>query len=135
MKKIFFVEDDEYLGRVYERAFRFAGYDVQLLQDGELAWKALQDSEQLPDIIIMDIMLPKVNGYDLLCALRKQNRFDTVPVAMLTNSFAEHDQEKFLSAGADLYMVKIENQTKDIVRQIEELISKGRTKQSTNPHL
>jgi DNA-binding response OmpR family regulator len=127
MQKIFLVEDDEYLGRVYMRAFHFAGFEVELAQDGEVALESLSCMDPLPEVIILDVLIPKKDGFEVLQSLRKDPRYIQVPIVMLTNSFVEHDTERFLSAGADLYLLKIAEQTKDVVQKIGELIKKGRT--------
>lgn len=124
--KIFLIEDDEYLGRVYERAFRFAEYEVELIRDGHAAPQKLSVEDPLPAAIIMDIVMPQINGFDLLIMLRKDSRYAAVPIVMLTNSFSEHDTERYFAAGADLYLVKIEQQTEDVVSKVRELIRTGR---------
>lgn len=124
--KIFLIEDDEYLGRVYEKAFRFAEYEVELIRDGNAALQKLSAENPLPAAIIMDIIIPEINGFDLLVMLRKEVRYVSIPIIMLTNSFSEHDTERYLAAGADLYLVKIEQQTKDVVNKVRELIHTGR---------
>lgn len=126
MLRILLAEDDECLGRVYERAFRFASFDVELVRDGEETLQKLTTAKVLPDAIVMDIMMPKLNGFDLLVTLRNDSRYAAVPIVILTNSFVKHEAERFLSAGADLYFIKIEHQTKEVVEKIQELIKTGR---------
>src|SRR3989344_6701839 len=130
MGRIYFAEDDEYLTRVYERAFRFAGHEIEILQDGAKALDAISKADPLPSVVILDILLPVMSGFDILTVLRKDTRLDGVPIAILTNSFVEGDREKFLSSGADIYMVKIENEPKDVVEKISALIKIGRVKRS-----
>ncbi len=115
------------MGRVYERAFRFAGYEVQLINNGQMALDLFTAGlDPLPAAIVSDIILPSLNGYDLLVAVRKDARYDTVPIIILTNSFAEHENVRFLAAGADAYLVKIENESKQIVEKIGGIINTGR---------
>jgi DNA-binding response OmpR family regulator len=131
-KKIILIEDDEFLGRVYERAFRFAGYEVQLVNNGQMALDLFAAGlSPLPAAIVSDIILPSVNGYDVLVGIRKDARYETVPVIILTNSFAEHENIRFLDAGADAYLVKIENESKQIVEKIGEIINTGRASKPT----
>jgi len=126
--KIFLVEDDPYLGRVYERAFKFAGYDVEWVADGKLALERLIARDLVPAAIVLDILLPSMNGYDLLREIRKNERYAPVPIIMLTNSFVEHDGDPYLAAGADAYLIKIDNQSKDVIQKVTDLINKGRAK-------
>src|SRR3989338_6339279 len=119
---IYLVEDDEYVSRMYERAFRHEGHQVVLFHDGESALKELLAAKNLPAAIILDIVLPQLNGLDVLLKLRAQERFAKVPIIMLTNSFRKEDSKRFLSSGADLYLVKIENQSKEVVKKVETLL-------------
>ena len=127
MQKLFLIEDDEYLGRVYERAFRFAGFEVEIIRDGEEALRTLSNIDSVPVAVIMDIKMPKIGGFELLQAVRKDPRYNQVPIVMLTNSFTENEPKRFLDAGADLYLIKIEEQTKDVVQKVQEVINKGRS--------
>ena len=115
---------------MYERVFRFNGYEVVFSYDGESAQKDLSTMTEVPVAILLDIKMPHMNGLDLLLNIRKNPRFKDVPVVILTNSFYKEDEERFLSAGADLYLIKIEHQSKDIIEKVETLIhrSKGQTK-------
>ncbi len=126
-EKIFLVEDNLEVSRMYERAFRLRGHEVGLAYDGETALEQIKASEPTPDAIILDVMIPHMNGIELLKELRKDERFAKVPVAILTNSFHKSDADQFLALGADLYLVKIEHQSKQVVEQIEALINKHRS--------
>lgn len=127
MQRIVIIEDNEELSRMYERAFRLHGYEVLLFSDGAVAVQELNAIDPLPAAIIMDIIIPGMSGLDVLRTLRSDTRFATVPIAMLTNSFVEENEQQFLSMGADLYMVKIQHEARAIVEKIETLITKGRT--------
>lgn len=121
-KKILLVEDDEYLSRVYERAFRLQGHALIVENDGEVAWRSLMAMQDVPAVIILDVMLPTMDGEALLKATRGDTRFKDVPIAMFTNSFHEEDEKYFLSLGANLFMVKINQKPSDVVQKIEALI-------------
>ncbi|MFZ2886517.1 MAG: response regulator [Minisyncoccia bacterium] len=126
MSKIFLVEDDQYLGRVYERAFRMAGHEIQISVDGADAWKILSSDSPPPAVIILDLMLPNISGTELLTKINKDDRFDNTPIAVLTNSFSEDIEKKIMDAGADLFLLKIDYDPKEIVSKIEDLIRKGK---------
>jgi DNA-binding response OmpR family regulator len=125
MSKIMLVEDDEYISRVYERAFRLSGHEIEIAADGEQGWRILSESPDLPAVIVVDIALPKISGTELLAKIRMDQRFSTVPVVVLTNSFSEDIEKKVLEAGAALYLLKIDHEPKSVVAQIEALISKS----------
>jgi DNA-binding response OmpR family regulator len=119
---IFLLEDDLEMSRMYERAFHLAGHEVVLARDGAEAVKMLNEVPATPKAIILDIMVPKINGLELLHGLRDDPRFKETPIAVLTNSFYKDDADRFLAAGADIYLVKIEHQIKEVVEKIEMLI-------------
>ena len=127
--KIFIAEDNLEVSRMYERAFRLNGHEVALAYDGELAQRGLLAMEETPAAILLDINMPHMNGLDLMLAIREISRFKDVPIVVLTNSFYKEDQERFLSAGADLYLIKIEHQVKDVVSKVEALIHKSADKE------
>jgi DNA-binding response OmpR family regulator len=126
-QRVFLVEDNLEISRMYERAFRLHGHEIEIAYDGESALKQLEGSETIPDAIIMDVMIPHMNGADLLQKLRSNPRFSGVSIAILTNSFHKEDADHFLELGADLYLVKIEHQSKHVVAQIEALIHKHKS--------
>ena len=124
MSKIFLVEDDQYVSRVYERAFRLGGHEIEILPDGESAWSALSAAGTLPDVIILDIALPKMSGLELLGNIRKELRFGGVPIAVLSNSFDEDMEKKSLAAGANLFLIKIDHKPEELLGKIQALINK-----------
>ncbi len=127
--KIFIAEDNLEVSRMYERAFRLNGHEVALAYDGESARRDLLAMEETPVAILLDINMPHMNGLDLMLAIRENPRFKDVPIVVLTNSFYKEDEERFLSAGADLYLIKIEHQVKDVVSKVEALIHKSADKE------
>ena len=110
---------------MYERAFRFSGHEVILAYDGEVALKELKNIKEVPAAIVLDIMMPHMNGLDLIINLRQDPRFKEVPMIVLTNSFHKEEADHFLSSGADLYLVKIEHPSNEVVEKVEDLITKG----------
>ena len=122
MRKIFLAEDDEYLSRVYERAFRAREYELTMAPDGEETLKVLSNPEYRPEAIILDLLLPKKNGEEILRAIKEDSRLKDIPVAILTNSFHKEDEERFLKLGANLFMIKIDNMPFDVVEKVSSLI-------------
>jgi DNA-binding response OmpR family regulator len=124
---IFLLEDQQDIARMYERAFHLAGHEVLLVHDGASALKELFAMTEPPIAILLDIMVPHINGLDVMKTLRTDARFRAVPVVVLTNSFYKDDSTRFLEAGADLYLIKSDNQIKDIIAKVEDLVHNGRT--------
>ncbi|MEK7149234.1 MAG: response regulator [Patescibacteria group bacterium] len=88
MNKVFIAEDDEYVSRMYERAFRLHGFEVEVVSSGKIALKRLQEMSQKPSVIVTDALLPEMSGKDLIRRIREDTIFRSIPIAGLTNSFS-----------------------------------------------
>ncbi|MFA5095354.1 MAG: response regulator [Candidatus Paceibacterota bacterium] len=122
MSKIFIIDDDVFITRMYERIFRLENHEVLVAHDGEEAIKLLEVMNPPPDLIALDIMMPKMNGLDLLRKIRTYKELKEVPVVVLTNSFEKEHEKEFSELGVSLYLVKMENTPKEIVQKLEEVI-------------
>lgn len=123
MKKVLIVEDDKYLGKMYKRAFSLNGHDVELITDGEEALRRLGDYGNKPDLVILDIIVPKVSGLDILRKIKDDSNIKDIPVAVLTNSLKKENEELMTSLGADLFLIKIEHDAKSIVEKANKLLN------------
>ena len=98
MKKLLFVEDDIITGSIYRYHFTSAGYQVELADDGEKALAALGRFK--PDVVVLDLLLPKVNGLEILKRIRAQPETMGLPVIVFTNAFASDMAREAENAGA-----------------------------------
>ena len=101
--KVLLVEDSKFLRIATERALSRAGFGVSTAADGEEALRLASD--RLPDIILLDMMLPKISGPDVLKALKGNPATKDIPVVVLT-SLSQKNEEKLLSEGAAAYFEK-----------------------------
>ena len=101
--KVLLVEDSKFLRMATERALTNAGYLVSTASDGEEALRVAND--QLPDIILLDMMLPKISGPNVLKALKENHATMHIPVIVLT-SLSQKNEEKLISEGAAAYFEK-----------------------------
>jgi CheY-like chemotaxis protein len=101
--KVLLVDDSKFLRIATERALCKAGYEVSTAADGEEALRIAND--QLPDIILLDMMLPKISGPDVLKALKANPATKDIPVIVLT-SLSQKNEEKLLNEGAAAYFEK-----------------------------
>jgi CheY-like chemotaxis protein len=101
--KVLLVEDSKFLRMANERALSKAGFEVSTAADGEEALKVAGD--RLPDIILLDMLLPKLSGPDVLKALKANPATRGIPVIVLT-SLSQKNEEKLLSEGAAAYFEK-----------------------------
>ena len=99
MKKVMVVEDDESFQFLCEMVFRRSGRDVTLIQafDGVEAMEKLEQMDELPDLILLDINMPRMNGHEFLDAYSKRNPQQIPVVAMLTSSDQQRDRQNAMS--------------------------------------
>lgn len=122
MSKIFLVEDDPLVSRMYERVFKLEGYEVEGAFNGEEAVSKLALMTSLPTVILLDILMPKMSGFDFLRHIKQQPNFSSIPVIVLTNLAGVDDAEKALAMGAVLYLVKSQYDAKQVVKKVEEIV-------------
>ncbi|HSH56152.1 MAG TPA: response regulator, partial [Candidatus Limnocylindrales bacterium] len=104
MTKIMLVEDDNNLREIYEARLAAEGFEIVSAQDGEAAL-ALAAKER-PDLVISDVMMPKISGFEMLDILRNTQNLRDVKVIMLTALGQTEDSTRAASLGADRYLVK-----------------------------
>lgn len=121
--KIVIAEDDPLLTRVYQEALQSKGYTVECFFNGEEALSAIKEMEEKPTLILSDMMMPKMNGLELLQKLREIPELKKIPLILITNLAQEKYATQGLSLGAIAYLIKGEYTMKELVDKIEEFIS------------
>lgn len=121
MAKILIVEDDPLMSRMYQKIFKFEGYDVVMAGDGEQGLEAAK--KEKPTLILLDVMMPKMNGLQLLEKLKLDPDTKSTPVVMLTNLAGEKDAEVALTKGAVKYIVKSEYEPKQITDMVKSILA------------
>lgn len=115
--KILFVEDDEGLANVYIMRLQSEGFDVKRVPNGE---DALATALQYrPDLILLDVMMPKVSGFDVLDIIRNTPEIGNVKVVMLTALSQDADKERAKQMGVDDYLVKSQVVIADVIDRIK----------------
>ncbi|MCY4730231.1 response regulator [Natronomonas gomsonensis] len=106
MYSILIADDDEEMRELLRFKLQ-NGYDVTAVADGEECWRYLdENADDLPDLMVLDVMMPGLSGYRILDRMRDDERFDDVEVIMLTSRGREDDIVRALDAGATDYMTK-----------------------------
>src|ERR1700689_633393 len=123
MSKILLVEDDNNLREIYEARLQAEGYTIISARDGEEAL-VFAKSER-PDLVISDVMMPKISGFEMLDILRNTEGLKEVKVIMLTALGQSDDQQRANRLGADHYLVKSQVTLEDIVKVAHELLQDG----------
>lgn len=116
-KKILLVEDDEALATVYRSRLELENFEVSHVNNGE---KALQAAKEFrPDLILLDAMMPKISGFDVLDILRHTPETMNIHIIMLTALSQPKDKERAESLGVDDYMVKSQVVIGDVVDRVK----------------
>lgn len=122
-KKILIIEDDEHISRVYEALFAKEGVVTSVAVDGDEGIKKVLTEK--PDLIILDLMLPKKDGFSVLEEIKKNPDLAHIPVIVLSNLGDAHDIERTLALGAKEHLVKVNHSTQQVVDKVKEyLVSK-----------
>ena len=104
MKKILIVEDDQIVSSVYKNLLESRGFAVEIANDGQSGYYKM--TEVQPDAVLLDIMLPKMNGVEILKKIRAQRSFQNVPILVFTNAYVPNMVETALQAGANFVFSK-----------------------------
>ena len=131
--KIFLVEDDPLMIRMYEKAFKLSGYEIEMAFDGEEAIAKLKTMDPRPTLVL-DIMMPKLSGFEVLKHIKQDPKLKAIPVVALTNLAGKEDAEKALGLGAVLYLVKSQYDPKQIVDKVKEILA-GYTRKENIPEV
>ena len=119
---IVLVEDDTFISGMYFTKLSSLGWQVEVVEDGEAAWERLQQ-DPLPDLILLDVVLPKKDGFEILEGIRKDDRLKPVPVILLTNLGQKPDVERGGKLGADDYIIKAHFTPTEVVDKIKKLLA------------
>lgn len=123
MTTVLIIEDDPLIQRMYQQAFTFDKYRALVAGEGEEGL-ALAQKEQ-PGIILLDIMMPNMNGLETLKRLKSNPETAKTPVIMLTNLDQDKDVQAAMAMGAVKYIVKADSLPKDVVKTVESILSAG----------
>jgi PAS/PAC sensor hybrid histidine kinase len=122
-KKILLVEDDEVLASVYRTRLEMEDFEVMEVHDGEQALTAAL--RYRPDLMILDAMMPKISGFDVLDILRNTPETMNLQIIMLTALSQESDRERAEKLGVDEYLVKSQVMISDVIEKVREHLGIG----------
>lgn len=122
-KSILLVDDDLTLREMYSERLKAEGFVVEMARDGEEALS--KATEMHPSIILLDIMMPKINGLDVLKKLREQEETKTIPVIVLTALIQDREKLESITRGADDYIVKSETMPGEVIQKVKDLLMRG----------
>ena len=103
---IWCVEDDASIRDIEVYALQSTGFQARGFEDGSAFWKALRDEAEKPQLVVLDVMLPGIDGVELLRRMRNEPALERIPVVMATAKGTEYDKIQGLDLGADYYLTK-----------------------------
>lgn len=121
-KSVLLVDDDMTLREMYAERLKAEGFSVEMAKDGE---EALQKANDLhPNIILLDVMMPKLNGQEVLKRLKAEPSTANIPVIILTALIQDRERMEAVTSGADDYVVKSETMPGDVIHKIHALLER-----------
>ena len=121
MKKVLIIEDNKLVANIYGNRFEVEGYQVQMAFDGEAGSKLIKGFR--PDAVILDLMLPKITGVELVKIVRAQPDFAKVPIIVLSNSYHSRMVQDALDAGATKCLSKDDSTPRQLVETVRSAIA------------
>jgi two-component system alkaline phosphatase synthesis response regulator PhoP len=118
-KTVLIVDDEEFIVTSLEYVVKSAGYEVAVAYDGEQALQKVK--EIVPDLLILDVMMPKLDGFEVCGKIRANPLWKSIQIIMLTAKGRDSERDKGMSLGANAYMTKPFS-TRDIVKRVTELL-------------
>ncbi len=118
--KILIIEDDPFLADIYATKFNQEGFSVGIAADGELGFKKIQ--EEKPDIVLLDIVLPKMDGLEVLKKAKEAPELKSIPIVLLTNLGQEGEIKRGLEAGAIQYLIKAHHAPGEVVNLVKKIL-------------
>ena len=115
-KRVLIVEDDPHISKVYEIQTIKEGHIAVIARDGEEAIRLLEDEN--PDLVILDLMIPKKDGFWVLEEIRKSAKFSNIPVLIISNLGQKSDEARAIALGATEYLVKIDHPIQEVMKKV-----------------
>jgi len=120
MKKILLIEDDPFLIDIYTVKIKESGFEIAVAKDGEKALRALE--KEKPDLLLLDIVLPRIDGWELLKKIKEKDEFKNLLVIILSNLGQKQEVKKGLDLGAAKYLIKAHYTPTEVVEEIKKVL-------------
>jgi CheY-like chemotaxis protein len=123
MPKVLIIEDDAPYRKIYKRKFEVSGYIAEVAENGEEGLAKMRSF--MPDIVFVDLMMPKMDGFQVLDTAKADPKLQTIPIVVLTNLSTSEDADKVLQKGAIAILVKSNTEPNEIVAKANELLGQS----------
>jgi|SRR3989338_6793640 len=120
MKKILLVEDDPFLADIYTTKFKEAGFEIEVTGDGDEVLSKIKESK--PDLLLLDIVLPHLDGWEIMEKIRGTDGLENLNIIILSNLGQKSEVEKGMKLGAVKYLIKAHYTPSEIVEEIKKVI-------------
>lgn len=117
MKKILFIEDEAALQKTFSDVLTQEGFKVLNALDGEQGLRIAKSEK--PDLILLDLILPKIHGFEVLKILKEDSATKDIPIIVLTNLESTSDVERAIELGATTYLVKANYDLEDVIKKVK----------------
>lgn len=123
MSKVLLIEDDPLIYRLYQKLFTLEKFDIEVAENGQEGLQKLKTFH--PDILLMDIMMPQMNGLEMLSQLKTDPETKDIPVVVLTNIADMHITQMALSKGAVLCIIKSQTEPGEVINSVKAVLAKA----------
>lgn len=120
MSKILLAEDDPFLTDIYKTKFKEAGLDLKIVSDGSEVLE--KTKEEKPDLVLLDIVLPQMDGWEIIKSLRSDTSLKGLKIVFLSNLGQKEEVEKGMKLGADGYLIKSNFTPSEVVNEIKKYL-------------
>jgi DNA-binding response OmpR family regulator len=128
MAMVFMAEDDPLMISIYSQILKANGFDMKMATDGEQAIADLTAMPQKPEVVILDVMMPKKDGFEVMKAMKADANLKNIPVIFLTNLSSKEDLQKGFDLGAEMCLVKSQYGPDEIATKVKEVYDKHHQK-------
>jgi CheY-like chemotaxis protein len=121
-KKILLVEDEEIMIDLLQRKLSKEGYEVSVARDGEEGLKKMREMDPKPDLILLDIVMPKMGGFEVMEEMAKDESLKNIPVIVISNSGQPVELDRAKKLGAKDWLIKTEFDPKEVLEKVKKQI-------------
>jgi CheY-like chemotaxis protein len=121
-KKILLVEDEEIMIDLLQRKLTREGYEVFVARDGEEGLKKMREMDPKPDLILLDIVMPKMGGFEVMEEMAKDEKLKNIPVIVISNSGQPVELDRAKKLGAKDWLIKTEFDPKEVLEKVKKQI-------------
>lgn len=120
MRKVLLIEDDPFLVDIYTTKLKEAGFLSEIAIDGEQGLKKTKEFK--PDLVLLDIVLPSIDGWEYLRKVKKDEKLNTLKIVVLSNLGQKEEVEKGIGLGVSRYLIKAHYTPSEVIREIKEIL-------------